>query len=59
MADTIFSWIYSDPLCMILQKFQFSGKYRGADKPLARRTSRCILCDDENILFNASHYVYQ
>jgi hypothetical protein len=28
--------------------------YRGADKSLARPTSRCVLFDGENILFDAS-----
>jgi len=28
--------------------------YRGADKSLARPTSRCILFEDENISFDAS-----
>jgi len=28
--------------------------YRGADKSLVRPTSRCILFDGENILFDAS-----
>jgi len=28
--------------------------YRGADKSLARTTSRCTLFDDENISFDAS-----
>ena len=32
--------------------------YRVADKSLARPTSRCILCDGENILFDASLVVY-
>ena len=31
-----------------------STKYRGADKSLARLTSRCILFDGENISFDAS-----
>ena len=31
-----------------------SSKYRGADKSLARPTSRCILFDGENISFAAS-----
>jgi len=31
-----------------------AGKYRGADKSLARPTSRCILFDGENISFDAS-----
>ena len=32
--------------------------YRGADKPLARPTSRYILFDGENILFDASLVIY-
>jgi len=32
--------------------------YRGADKSLARLTSRCILFDGENILFDASLVIY-
>ena len=32
--------------------------YRGADKSLARPTSRCILFDGENISFDASLYTY-
>jgi hypothetical protein len=32
--------------------------YRGADKPLARPISRCILFDGENSSFNASLVVY-
>ena len=33
-------------------------KYRGADKSLARPTSRYILFDGENILFDASLVIY-
>jgi hypothetical protein len=33
-------------------------KYRGADKSLAQPTSRCILCDGENISFDASLVIY-
>jgi len=34
-------------------------RYRGADKSLARPTSRCILFDGENITFDASLiYIY-
>ena len=33
-------------------------KYRGADKSLARPTSRCILFDDEKISFDASPIIY-
>jgi len=32
--------------------------YRGADKSLARPTSRCILFDGENISFDASLVTY-
>jgi len=32
--------------------------YRGADKSLARPTSRCILFDVENISFDASFVIY-
>ena len=34
------------------------GSYRGADKSLARPTSRCILFDGENISFDASLVIY-
>ena len=33
-------------------------KYRGADKFLARPTSRCTLFDGENISFDASLVIY-
>jgi hypothetical protein len=32
--------------------------YRGADKSLARPTSRCILFDGDNIYFDASLVIY-
>jgi len=32
--------------------------YRGADKSLARPTSRCVLFDGENISFDASYVIY-
>ena len=32
--------------------------YRCADKSLTQPTSRCILFDDENISFDASHVIY-
>ena len=35
-----------------------SATYRGADKSLARPTSRCILFDGENISFDASLVIY-
>ena len=34
------------------------GQYRGADKSLARPTSRCIMFDGENISFDASLVLY-
>jgi hypothetical protein len=34
------------------------GLYRGADKSLARPTSRSILFDGENISFDASLVIY-
>jgi hypothetical protein len=33
-------------------------EYRGADKSLARPTSRCILFDGKNISFDASLVIY-
>jgi hypothetical protein len=33
-------------------------KYKGADKSLARPTSLCILCDGENISFDAGLVIY-
>ena len=39
-----------------IQKFIL--EYRGADKSLARPTSRCILFDGENISFDASLVIY-
>jgi hypothetical protein len=32
--------------------------YKGADKSLARSTSRCILFDGENISFDAGFVIY-
>ena len=47
-----------------LPKFTCGGNekyfdvFRGADKSLARPTSRCILFDGENISFDASLVIY-
>ena len=48
-------YIYSTniPPIMIINRI-----YRGADKFLARPTSRCILYDSENISFDASLVLY-
>ena len=38
--------------------YKFDSVYRGADKSLARPTSRYILFDGENISFDASLVLY-
>jgi hypothetical protein len=45
-------------LSQLLSRLQQSGCYRGADKSLARPTSRCILFDGENVSFGASLVIY-
>ena len=42
----------------VLISFFYFLIYRGADKFLARPTSRCILFDGENISFDASLVIY-
>jgi hypothetical protein len=37
---------------------KFIIEYRGADKSLARPSSRCILFDGENIFFDDSLFIY-
>jgi len=53
---------YSEANFFILQKTLFPvywcWLYRGADKPLAQSTSRCILIGGENISFDASLVIY-
>ena len=44
-------WLNFPKLCTVCA-------YRGADKSLARPTSRCILFDDEKILFDASLVIH-
>ena len=41
-----------------LNTYQYPCNDRGADKSLARPTSRCILFDGENISFDASPVIY-
>ena len=36
----------------------YNPQYQGAEKSLARPTSRCILFDGENISFDASLVIY-
>jgi hypothetical protein len=43
---------------VVLLNLNASDVYRGADKSLARTTSRCILFDGENISFDASLVIY-
>jgi hypothetical protein len=43
-------WINGMMFCIIY--------YRGADKSIARPTSRCILLDGENISFDATLVIY-
>ena len=43
---------------MDIQTDGHSYMYRGADKSLARPTSRCIFFDGENISFDASLVIY-
>ena len=42
----------------ILVTASYQTLYRGADKSLARPTSRCIMFDGENISFDASLVMY-
>jgi hypothetical protein len=39
-------------------RWRWAGIYRGADKSLARPTSRCILFDGGNISFGASLVIH-
>ena len=41
-----------------IRSLMASSSYRGADKSLARPTSRCILFEGENISFDASLVIY-
>ena len=43
---------------MGLRTYQHPCTHRGAEKSLARSTSRCILFDGENISFDASLGIY-
>jgi hypothetical protein len=42
----------------LLHEVSYYKLYRGADKSLARPTSRCILFYGENNLFDASFVIY-
>ena len=44
--------------CSIYIASNTGERYRGADKSLARPTSRCIFFDGKNISFDASLVIY-
>ena len=44
--------------CYVINTCERAVICRGADKSLARPTSRCILFDGENISFDASLVIY-
>jgi hypothetical protein len=48
-------------VCILLMRVEIFSVYvpRGADKSLARTTSRCILFDGENISFDAILVIYR
>ena len=50
--------LVSDLKCPSNSTILCTSSYRGADKSLARPTSRCILFDGENISFDASLVIY-
>ena len=52
-SESLYRLSYPDPWCALCQNI-----YRGANKSLARPTSRCILFDGENISFDASSVMY-
>ena len=52
-------WVFSWSSRQVKEAgYRTSMFYRGADKSLARPTSRCILFDGENISFDASLVIY-
>jgi hypothetical protein len=59
MYEDSFSYIFFQEVKeYLLYLFLLLKLYWGADKFLARPTSRCILFDGENISFDASFVVY-
>ena len=63
-ASTVTSCMWRRAVCYIWISILFlmlrwpASWYKGADKSLARTTSRCILFDGENISFDASLGIY-
>jgi len=58
MKRSIFREKFTSDITGLNESTNFSPTYRGADKSLARPTSRCILFDGENISFDASLVIY-
>ena len=55
MSEYLKDKVYeSNPYSLRLTEEEHSKRYRGADKSLARPTSRCILFEGENVSFDAS-----
>ena len=52
------SYVVTACVCVGMTVCSVAVNYRGADKSLARPTSRCILFDGENISFGASLVIY-
>jgi hypothetical protein len=59
-SSTVKDYNLYGPLLRVLNVTNVRVKlaYKGADKSLARSTSRCILFDGENISFDASLVIY-
>ena len=57
MKTDIYFWSYFAHFFLEWRLFQ-AKLYKGADKSLARPSSRCILFDGENISFDASLVTY-
>jgi len=55
-------FVFTSSVCILAPPLPiyeiFSYIHKGADKSLARPTSRCILFDGENISFDASLVIY-
>ena len=54
----VFLWVLWFSPFSVIPLMLHIHSYRGADKSLARPTSRCILFDVENISFDASLVIY-
>jgi len=57
-TEDVQEWLQGPAEVFFDEGIQKLVPYRGADKSLARPTSRCILFDGENISFDASLVIY-